>query len=286
MKERSTINERSAIKERLDKMLVARGLADSREKAQALILAGAVRVEGLSPPKAGSRVGAETVITVSTPDHPFVGRGGVKLEAALKHFNLDPSGWTCMDIGASTGGFTHCLVLRGARRVYAVDVGYGQLAWEMRNHPAVVVLERTNIRHLATDAVPENMDLVVVDVSFIALSTVLAHAVRFLAPGGRVVGLVKPQFEAGREQVGRGGLVRDESVHQDVLEKVRAAGAALGLKATGQLVSPIAGKKSGNREFLILWEDARPRAANAEPGATPVDPPGEASAHGPSTRTP
>ena len=188
-------------------------------------------------------------------------RGGVKLEAALREFALDPRGLVCMDIGASTGGFTHCLLLQGARRVYAVDVGYGQLAWEVRSHPDVRVLERTNIRTLASDALPEPMQLIVVDVSFIALTTVLGEAMRFLAPGGAIVGLVKPQFEAGREHVRRGGRVTDAGVHAEVLERVNEAGAALGLRAVAQMASPIVGKKSGNREYLVLWRDDREPAA-------------------------
>ncbi|HKI99927.1 MAG TPA: TlyA family RNA methyltransferase [bacterium] len=246
------------MKERLDKLLVQRGLAPTREKAQAYILAGQVRVNDAPADKAGARVEEDANVAVTGKDHPYVSRGGLKLEAALRAFSLDPAGLVCMDIGASTGGFTHCLLLQGAARVYAVDVGYGQLAWEVRNHPAVRVLERTNIRHLATDAVPEAMQLIVVDVSFIALTTVLRDAVRFLAPGGAIVGLVKPQFEAGREHVRRGGRVTDEAVHAEVLAHVRKAGASLGLEAVGQIPSPILGKKSGNREYLVLWRDTRP----------------------------
>ena len=256
------------MKARLDIMLVERGLAPSREKAQALILAGKVRVEGMDAPKAGSRVGEGAEIVVTGKPHPYVGRGGVKLEAALREFEVDPAGLVCMDIGASTGGFTHCLLLHGAKRVYAVDVGYGQLAWEVRNDPRVVVLERTNIRKLTYETVGEAMDLVVVDVSFIALAKVLREAARFLggradggSPGGRVIGLVKPQFEAGREHVGKGGVVRDEAVHQAVLERVSQAGAELGWETLGQMPSPIAGKKSGNREFLVLWGQPDPSAS-------------------------
>jgi 23S rRNA (cytidine1920-2'-O)/16S rRNA (cytidine1409-2'-O)-methyltransferase len=252
------------MKERLDKLLVQRGLAPTREKAQAYILAGQVRVNDSRAEKAGARVEADAEIALSGKDHPYVSRGGVKLEAALRAFALDPAGQVCMDIGASTGGFTHCLLLRGAARVYAVDVGYGQLAWEVRNHPNVRVLERTNIRHLPTDAVPEPIQLVVVDVSFIALTTVLRDAVRFLAPGGAIVGLVKPQFEAGREHVRRGGRVPDEAVHAEVLRRVREAGAALGLAAVDQVPSPILGKKSGNREYLVLWRDTRPAAPEGD----------------------
>ncbi len=267
------------MKERLDKLLVQRGLAPTREKAQAYILAGQVRVNDSPAAKAGTRVDAQAQIAVIGKDHPYVSRGGVKLEAALDAFALDPAGLVCMDIGASTGGFTHCLLLRGARRVYAVDVGYGQLAWELRTHPDVRVLERTNIRHLASDALPEAMQLIVVDVSFIALSTVLRDAVRFLAPGGAIVGLVKPQFEAGREHVRRGGRVTDVAVHEAVLAAVREAGAGLGLETIAQRPSPILGKKSGNREFLVLWRDVRqPDALTVHPAGPPAGPPSEPAA--------
>jgi 23S rRNA (cytidine1920-2'-O)/16S rRNA (cytidine1409-2'-O)-methyltransferase len=271
------------MKERLDKLLVARGLAPTREKALAYILAGQVRVNDAPAAKAGARIDAEARIELAGKDHPYVSRGGVKLAAALDAFGLDPAGRVCMDIGASTGGFTHCLVLRGARRVYAVDVGYGQLAWEVRNHPAVRVLERTNIRHLAPETVGEPIELIVVDVSFIALTTVLGEAVRFLAPGGAIVGLVKPQFEAGREHVRRGGRVTDAAVHDQVLARVRAAGAALGLETQGQIASPILGKKSGNREFLVLWRDRRP--AGAPPHRHPRHPRHPARAPAPPMRT-
>ena len=252
------------MKERLDKLLVQRGLASTREKAQAYILAGQVRVDGAPADKAGARCDTAAAIELAGKDHPYVSRGGLKLEAALDAFALDPAGLVCMDIGASTGGFTHCLLLRGAERVYAVDVGYGQLAWEVRQHPAVRVLERTNIRHLASDALPERMQLIVVDVSFIALTTVLRDAVRFLAQGGAIVALVKPQFEAGREHVRRGGRVTDDAVHDEVLRRVREAGAALGLEAVAQVASPILGKKSGNREYLVLWRDKRATGPAAE----------------------
>ena len=242
------------MKERLDKLLLHRGLADSRERAQSLILAGKVRVEGIESVKAGTKVALDAQVTVSGQDHPYVSRGGVKLEAALAEFGLDPGGCTALDIGASTGGFTHCLLLHGAARVIAVDVGYGQLAWELRRDPRVEVLERTNIRHLAPEALGCLVDLVVMDVSFISLSVVLRHAVTFLAPAGQVLALVKPQFEAGREQVGRGGRVTDEAVHAEVVERIGAEGEALGLRRIGAMASPIAGKKSGNREFFLLWQ--------------------------------
>ncbi|MDH5753124.1 MAG: TlyA family RNA methyltransferase [Deltaproteobacteria bacterium] len=241
-------------RERLDLLLVSRGLAPSRARAQALIMAGKVAVAGKPCDKPGTTVPTDAEVSVREPDHPYVSRGGVKLEAALRHFGLDVTGLNCLDIGASTGGFTHCLLLHGAARVHAVDVGYGQLAWDVRRDPRVNVIERTNIRALAADALGEAVDLVVVDVSFISLAKVLAEAVRFLRPGGSLLGLVKPQFEAGREHVGRGGLVRDEEVHRDVLRQVEQAGLELGLRLTGHMASPITGKKSGNVEYLALWK--------------------------------
>lgn len=252
-------------RKRLDVTLVERALAPSREKAQALILAGQVRVDGQPATKAGQTVPVESRVEVTGKDHPYVSRGGVKLEAALAAFGVDPSGLTALDIGASTGGFTHCLLLHGAARVIAVDVGYGQLAWEVRTDPRVKVLERTNIRALESAAVGGPVDLVVVDVSFISLVTVLRHAVRFLAPGGRILALVKPQFEAGREHVRRGGRVTAPEVHMEVLHAVTEAGERLGLMLLGQMASPIEGKKSGNREFLVLW-----RLQNTAGSATPV----------------
>lgn len=242
------------MKERLDKVLVDRALAPSREKAQALIMAGHVRVNGEPATKAGTKIDPKAGLEVTGKDHPYVSRGGVKLEAALREFRVDPSGWTALDIGASTGGFTHCLLLHGAARVFAVDVGYGQLAWEIRSDPRVTVLERTNIRELLPETLGALVDLVVIDVSFIALALVLRHAVQFLKPQGQVLGLVKPQFEAGREHVGRGGTVKDPAVHAEVLRQVEDAGRAVGLVLQQQMESPIAGKKSGNHEYLVLWQ--------------------------------
>ena len=250
------------MKERLDKLMVEKELAPSREKAQALIMAGQVRVNDAPAEKSGSRIAVDARIEVAGKDHPYVSRGGVKLAGALQAFGLDPAGLTALDIGASTGGFTHCLLLHGAARVFAVDVGYGQLAWELRNDPRVTVLERTNIRHLPSDALGMPAQLVVVDVSFISLEKVLRDAARFLAPSGRVLALLKPQFEAGREKVGRGGRVRDPAVHREVMEKVTAAGQALGLTLLGATPSVLVGKKSGNQEYFVLWQ----RNQQGQPG--------------------
>jgi len=254
-------------KVRLDKLLVDQGLVDSREKAQALILAGKVKVKGIPAQKAGMRVTVDDPVELTGKDHPYVSRGGVKLEGALRSFQLDVSGMVALDIGASTGGFTHCLLLHGARKVFAVDVGYGQLAWELRQDSRVVVMERTNIRGLSTDALGEPVDLVVVDVSFISIGKVLGEACRFLRKGGRILSLVKPQFEAGKEKVRRGGKVTDPEVHEQVLEDIRLMGEQFGLVLVGQDVSPIVGKKSGNIEFFTLWEWLGPQESQSNPNS-------------------
>jgi 23S rRNA (cytidine1920-2'-O)/16S rRNA (cytidine1409-2'-O)-methyltransferase len=237
-------------RERLDCALVARGLAESREQAAGLILAGAVKVDGVPAGKQAKLVPAGATIEVTHRADPFVSRGGGKLAAALDAFKVDPSGLVAMDVGASTGGFTDCLLQAGASRVYAVDVGYGQLAWRLRQDPRVIVLERRNIRYLERSAVPEPVDLAVIDVSFISLTLVLPCVARFLAVPATVVALVKPQFEVGRGQVGRGGIVRSEEQRRAVTEKILACAADLGLKKLGVLDSPVPGQK-GNREVLV-----------------------------------
>ncbi|MDH4225490.1 MAG: TlyA family RNA methyltransferase [Deltaproteobacteria bacterium] len=250
------------MKPRLDKLLVERGLAPDQKAAGALVMAGRVRVNGRPAGKPGDAVHPQVPLEVIGGDHPFVSRGGVKLEAALDRFGLDVTGLTAMDIGASTGGFTHCLLLRGASRVIAVDVGYGQLAWELRQDPRVVVMERTNFRHLAPQALAAPVDLMVMDLSFISLSAVLPHAARFLTLGGRLLALVKPQFEAPREQVESGGRVVDPGVHAQVLDRVSQAARLAGFATLGLMESPVKGKKSRNREFLLLLErEATPTPA-------------------------
>lgn len=240
----------SSVRERLDRTLVARGLVESREQAGRLILAGAVRVNGVLADKQAKVVSADATIEVMSRAAPFVSRGGEKLAAALEAFGIDPGGLVAMDVGASTGGFTDCLLQRGARRVHAVDVGYGQLDWRLRQDPRVVVLERRNIRYLDVSAVPEPIELAVIDVSFISLTIVLPCVVRFLAEQAAVIALVKPQFEVGRGQVGRGGIVRDDRQRHAVTEKVLACAAGLGLDRVGVLDSPVLGQK-GNREVLV-----------------------------------
>jgi 23S rRNA (cytidine1920-2'-O)/16S rRNA (cytidine1409-2'-O)-methyltransferase len=235
---------------RLDLLLVARGLAPSREKAQGMILAGQVEVEGRRVDKAGTPVAEDAEVRVAGPEHPYVSRGGVKLAAALDAFSIDPSGLVCVDVGASTGGFTDCLLQRGARRVYAIDVGYGQLDARLRGDPRVVALEKVNARALTRDHLPEAPSLAVMDLSFISVRLVLPALVPLLAAGATVVVLVKPQFEAGRAEVGRGGIVRSDRVRDRVVAEVGGAARALGLEVLGSIPSPIRGAK-GNQEFLL-----------------------------------
>ena len=243
------------MKKRLDVLLVERGLAETRERAQALILAGEVSVNARPVNKAGAQVDEAAELAVRAP-LPYVGRGGYKLAGALDAFQVSPEGLVCADIGASTGGFTDVLLQRGAARVYAVDVGYGQLAWKLRQDPRVVVMDRINARYL--EQLPELVDLVVIDVSFISLELILRVARRLLKPAGQIIALVKPQFEAGREQVGRGGIVRDVETHRAVLDKIVRAAEGLGLRVLGLIRSPIEGAE-GNVEFLIyLGQDSTP----------------------------
>jgi len=233
----------------LDVLLVERGLAESRTQAQRLIRAGLVRVAGQVADKPGTQVATDAGITLQARPR-FVGRGGKKLEAALVRFGLDVAGAVAADVGASTGGFTDCLLQHGACRVYAIDVGYGQLDWRLRNDPRVVVMERTNARYL--ESLPEPVDLATADVSFISLGLILPAVVRWLRPGGQVVALIKPQFEAGRREVGKGGVVRDPEVHQRVLERVLGVAADLGLGLCELMPSPLRGP-AGNVEFLGWW---------------------------------
>jgi 23S rRNA (cytidine1920-2'-O)/16S rRNA (cytidine1409-2'-O)-methyltransferase len=235
---------------RLDRLLVARGLAPTREKAQALILSGAVSVAGRRIDKAGTPVDEAADVAVAGPPHPYVSRGGVKLAAALDAFGLDPKGAVCLDVGASTGGFTDCLLQRGAAKVYAVDVGYGQLDAKLRADPRVVVCEKVNARSLSRDDVPEPIRLAAIDVSFISTRLVLPAVAPLLEKTGALVVLVKPQFEAGRAEVGKGGIVRSEAVRLRVLGQVEGYGRAAGLEPIGSLPSPIRGAH-GNEEFLL-----------------------------------
>lgn len=240
-------------KVRIDKLLVDRELVPSRERAQALIMAGAVLVDDTPVSKPGQNVLPDVNIRIKGEDHPYVGRGGLKLAGALDEFGIDPKGFVCLDVGASTGGFTDCLLQREASKVYAVDVGYGQLAWKLQKDDRVVVIERQNIRHIDPAKLPEPFDLIVIDVSFISLEIVIPAVVSFLKPGGRIVSLIKPQFEVGKERVGKGGIVKDEAARQSAVAKVIAAAKAAGLDHAGTIDSPIAGTK-GNKEFLAIFK--------------------------------
>jgi 23S rRNA (cytidine1920-2'-O)/16S rRNA (cytidine1409-2'-O)-methyltransferase len=242
---------KAAPRQRADLALVERGLAESRARAQALILAGKVFSGERRIDKAGETLAEGQALSVRGEPHPWVSRGGIKLAHALAHFGLDPRGRVALDIGASTGGFTDVLLRGGAARVHAVDVGHGQLDWSLRNDPRVVVLERTNARHLTAEQVPEAPGAIVCDASFIGLRTVLPAALALAAPGAWAVALIKPQFEAGPARVGKGGVVRDPAVHEEVCATIRAWWEALpGWRVLGIEPSPITGPE-GNREFLI-----------------------------------
>jgi 23S rRNA (cytidine1920-2'-O)/16S rRNA (cytidine1409-2'-O)-methyltransferase len=237
-------------KRRLDLVLVDDGLAPSRERARALILAGQVTVNGHVLSKAGAAVAAGDRVALVTPDHPYVGRGGIKLAHALDAFAVDPSGRHALDVGASTGGFTDVLLQRGAASVIALDVGHGQLDWRLRNDARVLVREGVNARALTSADVPHPVSLVTIDVAFISLRYILPALPPFLERPADIVALVKPQFEAGREEVGRGGLVTDPAVHEAVLTRVTAGAEALGLRRLAMTPSPITGA-TGNREFFL-----------------------------------
>ena len=242
-------------KERLDVLLVSRNLAESRSKAQAMIMAGEVYVNEQKADKAGLEINIDEdpVIEVRGSACPYVSRGGLKLEKALRDFHVDPTGYVCSDSGASTGGFTDCLLQQGASKVFAIDVGYGQLAWKIRSDPRVVVMERTNIRYVTPEDLGEPLDLSVVDVSFISLKIVLPAIQKLLKPTGQVLCLIKPQFEVGKGKA-PGGLVRDEALRLEARDGiVRFATEELGLRLLGLAESPIRGKEMGNVEYLSYW---------------------------------
>ena len=245
-------------RERLDKLLVDRGLVASRERARALIMAGDVLVKGQPETKPGTQLDPDVEITLRGEDHPYVSRGALKLVKGLDTFQIDPTDMTCLDIGASTGGFTDVLLRRGAKRVYAIDVGYGQLAWSLRSDARVVVLERENARNIALERVPEPCDLAVIDVAFISLTLVLARVAELLRPPDNkpIVALVKPQFEVGKDQVGKGGVVRDEATRLGAVDKVRTWATQNGFTAGDAVESPITGP-AGNVEYLLLLRTSR-----------------------------
>jgi len=236
---------------RIDRLLVERGLVPNRELARRLVMAGEVLVGDRPVTKPGAEVADDAALRLRTPASPYASRGGEKLAGALDAFGIDPTGLLALDVGASTGGFTDCLLRRGARGVIAVDVGYGQIAWKLRQDPRVTVIDRTNARHLEPGQLPEPADLATVDVSFISLAKVLPAVAACVRPGGAVVALVKPQFEVGRSRVGKGGVVRDDAARADAVAAVRAAAEALGLTVRGEAESVLPGPK-GNRE-VFLW---------------------------------
>ena len=235
---------------RLDVELVNKGLVESREKAKALIMAGAVYIDGQKAYKAGDKIKEGQMIEVKGETLPFVSRGGLKLDKSIKCFNLDLEGAVCADIGASTGGFTDCMLQNGASKVYSIDVGYGQLAWKLRNDPRVVNMERTNIRYIDFNLIEEPITFISIDVSFISLRLVLPVAFEMLGEGGRLVALIKPQFEAGREEVGKKGVVRDIAIHRKVINTVIGIASEIGFTVENLDFSPIKGPE-GNIEFLL-----------------------------------
>lgn len=235
---------------RLDALLVKQALVQSRERARALIMSGRVMVDGFPVDKAGTRVSVSASLTVKGEDNPYVSRGGLKLERALQVLEISMDGLTCMDIGASTGGFTDCLLRHGAAKVYAVDVGYGQLAWSLRQDPRVVVIERTNIRHMPFETINQCVDVITIDTSFISLKLVVPAAEKFMKQGTRILALIKPQFEAGKERVGKGGVVRDPELRETIVDEMKLFFEQRGYE-TGEVVeSPVPGPK-GNVEFII-----------------------------------
>jgi 23S rRNA (cytidine1920-2'-O)/16S rRNA (cytidine1409-2'-O)-methyltransferase len=240
-------------KQRLDLTVLSRGLAPSRQRARALIMSGKVLVNRKPIDKPGVTVADQDEILVKGDDHPYASRGGIKLEAALRTFEVNVAGKVCLDVGASTGGFTDCLLQHGARKVFAVDVGYGQLAWKLRQDTRVAALERTNIRHLAFETVGEPVDLVTIDVSFISLRIVVPAVLQFMKANAAVLALIKPQFEVGKGQVGKGGVVRDPSLHQQVLDELTACFSHMPFSVSDVIGSPILGPK-GNKEFFIFLQ--------------------------------
>lgn len=250
-------------KERIDKLLVERGLAESRSKAQAMVMAGVVLVDEQRVAKPSEAFAADRVIRIKgeSPESRYASRGGLKLEAALRVFNVDPAGLTCLDIGASTGGFTDCLLQHGAEKVVAIDAGTNQLVWRLRTDPRVEVREKTNARNLKPDDLGSLFDLIVIDVSFISVTKIIPALPPLLTSGGRVIILIKPQFEVGKGEVGKGGIVREPEKHQRVIQEVNDSASKHGLRPSGLMGSPITGAE-GNKEFLALYVSEPLRASS------------------------
>lgn len=238
------------MKSRLDKILIDKGILSSRERARAFIMEGKVFVDGLAVIKAGTMISENAKIELKADDIPYVSRGGLKLATAIRHFNIDVSGKTAMDVGSSTGGFTDCLLQNGAKRVYCVDVGYGQLAWKLRQDARVVLIERTNIRYLQRERIPEDVDVATIDVSFISLTKVVPNIIEFLKETGEIIALIKPQFEVGKGEVDKGGIVKKEEKRLQAVDHIRQSLESLSLITQGIIQSPILGGK-GNVEYLI-----------------------------------
>lgn len=246
----SVVKPNSVHGDRLDKVLVRRGLMKSRQMAQAFIMEGKVWVDGQRVDKTGARIAADAKVVINGEESPYVSRGGLKLEKALDCWTVDVTGKNFLDVGASTGGFTDCLLQRGAARIYAVDVGYGQLAWRIRSDERVVSLERSNIRYLSKETFQDELDGAVIDVSFISLKKVIPRVVELIKIGGDIIALIKPQFEVGRGSVGKGGVVRDSKKHQEVIDDISSFALSKDLQVVGVLDSPLLGPK-GNKEFFI-----------------------------------
>jgi 23S rRNA (cytidine1920-2'-O)/16S rRNA (cytidine1409-2'-O)-methyltransferase len=240
----------AATKKRLDLVVLEKGLVNSRQRAQALIMAGKVLVNNLIVDKSGTLVSPKDDIVLQEEDHPYVSRGGLKLEKALHTLGIDINGFVCLDVGASTGGFTDCLLQHGVGRVYAVDVGYGQLSWKLRQNPRVVVIERMNIRYMQPETIPQLVDLVTIDVSFISLKKVVPEILKFMKKNAGILALIKPQFEVGKKNIGKGGVVRDPDLHEKVIENLSKFFIKKHLFCEWVIPSPILGPK-GNREFFI-----------------------------------
>jgi 23S rRNA (cytidine1920-2'-O)/16S rRNA (cytidine1409-2'-O)-methyltransferase len=250
-------------KERFDKLLVEKGMVQSRERARALIMEGKVSVEGKRIDKPGTMINAEALLQLQGGDSLYVGRGGEKMEGALRAFGINPEGMIVMDIGASTGGFTDCILQKGAKKVYAVDVGYGQLAWKLQKDLRVVNLERRNTRYLKREEVQEETDLILIDTSFISIEKFLPHLLGFLKEGGSLICLIKPQFEVGKGEVGKGGVVKDKALHEKVINRISTFSQRLGLKVLGITESPLLGPK-GNKEFFIYLKKENERDGKTE----------------------
>lgn len=241
-------------KERLDKLLFEKGLAESREKARALIIEGKVLVNNIPVTKAGAMVPVDAIIVLKE-GIPYVSRGGLKLEAALNHFGINLNGLIAMDIGSSTGGFTDCMLKKGTKKVYCIDVGYGQMAWQLRNDPRVKLFEKTNIRYLERERIPEEIDFITIDVSFISLRKILPKAMEFLKAGGQILALIKPQFEVGKGEVGKGGVVKEEGKRMFAVEEIKRFSEEIGFTVSGIFQSPVKGPKGNIEYFIYLWKN-------------------------------